>query len=533
MTRLQGVLAALGCAWGIAAAPLVLAQPARVQVDRFAVTGNTLLPAAVLDAALARHTGERTLADLQQAAAEVQALYREAGYGSVIAYVPPQNGERGVATIAVLEGRVAAVYVSGQRRSTEAQIRRAVPRLREGETPQLRQIDAQIQLANENPSRQIALALEAGQKPGEVEARITVTERPAGRWTLGLDNTGSAATGRLRTALGYHNGALWGLDHQLSTQLQVAPERPRAVAVFSGSYRVPFPEPRLALDLFGAYSDVDGGTASTPAGPLQFSGQGKIAGLRLSRPFERRGNLGQRIAIGVERRAYLNDCSIQGLPPGACGAAGGSVVVHPLSVDYQLQLDGPRPFGLTLGYSRNLAAGGRHAGAADFDFVRAGARVHYQLVRLGAQTAVPLPGSWQAVMRAAGQWASGALVPGEQLGIAGASTVRGYQEREITGDSGASASLEVVTPALLRVADGSGPLLRLLGFIDYGRVSNRLDTPCLGEQLRCSLASFGIGARLDYGALQLRLDVARAQRDALRTRGGDIFVHVQAAYGWP
>lgn len=533
MTRHKGVLAALACAWAVAVAPLALAQPARVHIERFSVTGNTLLAAEALDAALARHTGDRTLAELQQAAAEVQALYRQAGYGSVIAYVPPQKGEPGVATIAVLEGRVAAVYVSGQRRSTQAQVRRAVPGLREGRTPQLRQLDAQIQLANENPSRQIALALEAGQKPGEVEARVSVTEGPASRWTLALDNTGSPSTGRLRTALGYQNGTLWGLDHQLSTQLQIAPERPRAVAVVSASYRIPLYEPRLAFELFGAYSDVDGGTASTPAGPLQFSGQGKTLGVRLSRPFERRGNLGQRLAFGLEQRAYLNDCTIQGLPPGACGSAGGSVVVHPLSVDYQLQLDAPLPLGLSLGYSRNLAAGGRHAGAADFDLVRPGARARYQLVRLGAQAALPLPGSWQAVMRAAGQWASGGLVPGEQLGIAGAATVRGYQEREVTGDSGASASLELSTPALLRVADGSGPLLRLIGFIDVGRVSNRLDTPCLGEQTRCTLASFGIGARLDYGALQLRLDLARAQRDGLRTRGGDLHVHVQAGYGWP
>lgn len=533
MRKLLGIVVMLACAWGIGATPDALAQEARVRVDRFTVTGNTLLPTETLVAALARFKGELTLAELRQAASVVQALYRQAGYGSVVAYVPPQKGEPGHATIAVLEGRVARVYIAGNRRFSDASIRRAVPQLREGETPQLRRIDAQIQLANENPSRQISLALESGPLPGEVEARITVSELPASRWSLALDNTGNPSTGRLRSSLGYQNAALWSLDHQLSMQLQLAPERPRAVTVFSAGYRITFYDAGLALDLFGAYSDVDGGTAATPAGPLQFSGQGKMVGLRLTRPFERRGDFNQRVALGLDRRAYLNDCSIQGLPPGACGSAGGSVTVHPVSIDYQLQSAGRRPFGFNIGYSRNLDIGGSNARAADYEFVRPGARLRYDLVRLGAHSVVPLPGSWQLQARASGQWTAGALVPGEQLGIGGANAVRGYEEREITGDSGAWATFEVMTPTLLRTSDGAGAMLRLLGFVDAGRVYNRLDTPCLGDQARCTLASVGIGARLEYGSLQVKLDVARVLRDALRTRSGDTRVHLQALYGWP
>ena len=133
-----------------------------MQVDQFVVSGNTLLSQDALDAALARFKGERTLAELQNAALVVQALYRDAGYGAVVAYVPPQTGTPGQATIVVLEGRVSHVYVAGNHQFSDANIRRAVPQLREGETPQVRRIDAQIQLANENPSRQISLALEIG-----------------------------------------------------------------------------------------------------------------------------------------------------------------------------------------------------------------------------------------------------------------------------------------------------------------------------------------------------------------------------------
>jgi len=288
----------------------------------------------------------------------------------------------------------------------------------------------------------------------------------------------------------------------------------------------------MTVDMFAAYSDVDGGTATTPAGPLQFSGKGKVFGLRLSRPLARSGGISQRLSLGLDRRVYLNDCSILGLPPGACGSAGASVAVHPLSLDYQWQLDGKRPIGFNLGYSHNLDAGGSHAHRSDYEAVRPGATLHYDLIRIGAYATLPMPASWQLQARANGQWTDDALVPGEQFGIGGANAVRGYEEREIAGDSGVVASVELMTPNLLASKDDATTALRLIGFADVGNASNRLDTPCRTGQSNCGLASVGIGARLGYRSLQLKLDVAHALKDAVRTAKGDTRVHFQAIYSF-
>ena len=243
MTITRSAFAKLACVLLVGLMPELQAQEARVLVNEFIVTGNTLLPQEALDAALARFKGERTLAELQRAAGVVQALYRDAGYGGVVAYVPPQQGAPGQATIAVLEGRISRVYIAGNTQFSDANIRRAVPQLREGETPQVRRIDAQIQFANENPSRQISLALEPGPKQGDIEARVTVNELPTSRWSLSLDNTGNESTGYLRGTIGYQNTDLWGLDHQLLTQVQFAPDQISAVAVVSAGYRIPFSAP--------------------------------------------------------------------------------------------------------------------------------------------------------------------------------------------------------------------------------------------------------------------------------------------------
>jgi hemolysin activation/secretion protein len=522
----------LACALLVCAMSYANAQEPRVRVDQFVVSGNTLLSQHALDAALARFKGERTLAELQNAALVVQSLYRDAGYGAVVAYVPPQTGTPGQATIVVLEGRVSRVYIAGNRQFSDANIRRAVPRLREGETPQVRRIDAQIQLANENPSRQISLALEPGPQQGDVEARVTVSELPASRWSLALDNTGNESTGRLRASIGYQNAALWDLDHQLSLQVQLAPDELGAVAVLSAGYRIPFYNAGMTLDLFAAYSDVDGGTAATPAGPLQFSGKGEALGMRLTRPFARIGHINHRMWLGLDRRVYKNDCTILGLPPGACGSAGASVAVHPVSIDYQWQFDGERPFGFNVGYSRNLDVGGRYAGPPDYEAVRPGAVLRYDLLRLGAFAALPLRASWQMHARTSGQWTQDALVPGEQFGIAGANAVRGYEEREISGDSGVAGTVELFTPNLLASKDDPTTALRLLGFADAGKAFNRLDTPCRIGQSSCLLTSIGIGARLNYGSLQLKLDLAHALKNAVSTESGDTRVHLQAIYAF-
>jgi hemolysin activation/secretion protein len=526
----RSAFAKLACVLLVGLVAQLHAQEARVRVDQFIVTGNTLLPQEALDAALARFKGERTLVELQAAAGAVQALYRDAGYGGVVAYVPPQQGAPGQATIVVLEGRVSRVYITGNTQFSDANIRRAVPQLREGETPQVRRIDEQIQFANENPSRQISLALEPGPQQGDVEARVTVNELPAGRWSLLLDNTGNESTGRLRASIGYQNAALWGLDHQLSTQVQFAPDEINAVAIVSAAYRVPFYGAGTTVDIFAAYSDVEGGTATTPAGPLQFSGEGHVLGLRLSKPLVRMGEISHRLSAGLDRRVYLNDCSIEGLPPGACGPAGASVAVHPLSIDYQWSLGGL--YGFNLGYSHNLDLGGRHADASDYEAVRPGSTVHFDLFRWAASATVPLPRSWLLQARASGQWSDDALVPGEQYGIAGANAVRGYEEREITGDRGVAATVELSTPNLLASKDDPTTALRLLGFTDAGKAYNRLDTPCRAGQSSCLLTSVGIGARLSYGPLQLRLDVAHALKDAISSARNDTRVHFLAIYSF-
>lgn len=517
------------------AAALAQGTPQRVTVSSFKVSGNTLLQAAEIDAVLAGYTGQRTLDELKQAAAAVQELYRRAGYGAVIAYVPEQTVGSGVATIAVLEGKVAKVVVIGNQQFSTDSIRRSLPLLQEGQTPRVAALDSQIQLANENPARAIAVTLEPGARQGEVDARVNVTERPAVRWTAALDNTGNSQTGDVRASLAWRHAALWDQDHQASLMFQTSPSKPSRVKVFTGSYSAPFYGAGMRLDAYAAYSNVDGGTSPLGTGTLQFAGKGHVLGARLTKLLPRLGEVDQRFGAGLDRRSYLNDCTVFTPLPSSCGSAGASVTVNPLTLEYTLQRGGSFPLGANLSFSTNLDLGGSHGEQADFTAARPGAPLRYSLWRVGLFASPELGGDWKLQARLQAQVSGDPLVSGEQFGLAGASAVRGYEEREVIGDSGAFASVEVLSPELLGGA-AAAQSLRVAGFVDAGQVTNKVTSvsqqTCRASLRRCSLAAVGMGLRWTNGPGQLRLDLARAGNDGTRTDSGSWKLHLAGSWAF-
>lgn len=516
--------AAQGTGPADAAAAAPVAAPT-MTVQRYELAGATLIEPAALQARLAPYLGTATLDRLRAAAQAVQALYREAGYGGVVAFVPEQDLRDGVVQIRVVEGRLAKVTLSGQQQFSADNIRASLPSLAEGSTPNVRRIDAEIQIANENPAKQVQVLLQPGSRPGDVDAALSVAELPVSRFSARLDNTGGGQVGQWRAALGWQHANVLGRDHVFAAELLTAPQDTSAVASVSASYRAPLYGQALALDVYGAWSNVDAGKVGTAAGDLQFSGKGTIAGTRLSAYLPRQGNIDQRLMLGLELRENKNSCLIDGLGSPACGSAGASVSAQPVSITYAAQATAQWRWALSVGLHANLALGGRHGEAEDFEAARSGSQRRYALMRASGQVSAPLGDEWQATWRASGQWSDQPLVSGEMFGIGGAQSVRGYEEREISGDAGMAMSVELQGGNLLPEA-WRGADLRPLGFVDLGTVRVHGGAPCLGSRASCHLASLGAGLRAQWQQATLRVDVALAQRDAPNTREGDWRAHL-------
>jgi hemolysin activation/secretion protein len=536
-----GVVASLLVALLLAAAPshaqqagdattATPAAPLRVPVRGFKVTGNTLLPESVVAATLERYKGERTLDELKQAASAVQGLYAKAGYGAVVAFLPEQSAAEGIVEIRVVQGRLTQVTVERNAHFSERNIRSSLPALKIDATPNLKLVDAQVQMANENPSKQVQVLLQPGDTLGQAQAKITVNDRAPMRWWAGLDNTGDEQTGRVRANAGWQHANLFDRDHVVAVQAQVSAEHPGDSYVLSAAYRVPFYETRLQFDAFAAYAAVDGGTTATLAGGLTFTGKGRFFGTRLTRLLDRWREYDQRVSLSFDHRDYVNNCAIAGLPPGACGPTGESVTVQPLGLEYAVRGFGTLPLSVAVSIQHNLQLGGSHSSDEAFEAVRPGAKPRYTLLRLAASGGVANASDWQVQGRLNTQWTGDGLVPSEQFGIGGLYSVRGYDERELAGDRGASGSVEFASPNLRRAIPASAGEMRVVAFADAGSVQNRLQTPCLEARSSCNLSSVGLGARYQQSSINAGLYVAYALKDALRTSKHDTRVHFYISY---
>ncbi|WP_165390997.1 ShlB/FhaC/HecB family hemolysin secretion/activation protein [Pseudoduganella lutea] len=503
--------------------PAAPASQPGMPVQAVRVEGNTLLPEHTLRELTAGLAGNRhTLAELEALAARVQEAYRNAGYGGVVAYLPEQDISTGNIVIRVVEGKLAAVRVAGNRYFDTANVRAGLPSLREGTTPRVGHVDRDIQLSNDNPAKNVKVTLTAGAQPGDIDADVAVTDTDPLQYLVGYGNTGNRSTGRHRVSVGIQHANLFGRDHVGTLQFQTSPEDPGRVKIFSAGYRIPLYARAASLDAFVAHSSVSNGTTITPAGPLSFTGRGTVVGLRANRNLDRIGEYDHHVTLGIDWRDYEDDCSIGDFGPAGCGSAAVDVSTVPVSVSYTGQKQGPRlAFGVSAGLSVNTGGSSR----ATFDAARPGAPRTYAIARAAGF----VDRAWTARFSVNGrldmQYSPHALISGERFGIGGANSVRGYAEREMAGDTGFLVRFEAA-PAPIDVANGVR--VRPYLFVDHGRIVNHRDLPCRGAgETSCKLTGAGIGVRLGLGRkATASLDIGRALERGITTSPGDVRGHV-------
>ncbi|MGH8661092.1 MAG: ShlB/FhaC/HecB family hemolysin secretion/activation protein [Burkholderiales bacterium] len=512
-SRVAALLAAFACAAGAsphaaAQAPAEAIAPPRFAIDRFDVIGNSLLPPSELERLFELYTGrDRDFGDIQRALEALEQAYRDLGYGAVQVLLPEQDITRGAVQLRVVEPRVGRVSIEGNAHFDNSNIRRGLPTVREGETPNSKAIARNLQLAGEHPVKQTSVLLRSGATEGEIDVVIKVKDDKPWRGFITLDNTGTHETGHARLGVGAQHSNLFDRDHTLTAQYVTSPTEPDQVSIYGAGYRIPFYGVASSLDLIVGYSDVDSGTVQ---GLFNVSGSGSIGIVRWSTILPKWGDMEQKISFGFDYRAFQNDVQFQG-----SGSIVPDVTIRPVSLNYGAFWRGVAAELTFYGnYSRNIP-GGENGREQDW---RAGSGSRqdvvddYQILRYGFNYVRQFRSDWQMRIGLSGQHTSDALVSGEQFGIGGPDTVRGYLLRELAKDKGYSTQLEFYTPAL---AGKGGPSdrfrLRFLAFYDYGSVENNHTQPSDRE----SLASAGVGLRLGYGkTVSLRLDVAQILKDA-------------------
>jgi hemolysin activation/secretion protein len=500
--RAGALLALVACGSGWAqSAPEAPAAPTQMPVSvtpvfaikAFKISGDNPLGDGDVSRILAPFLrADATIDTLQKATAALEQGLREKGFGLHRVALPPQDiGD--TVTLDIVKFAIGKVTLEGRSRYDEANIRRSLPELREGTSPNFKRLAVQTTIANENPGKQVNVALKESEEADKIDATVQVKESAPWSLSAGLANTGAPSSGRDRLTVsgGYSN--LFNLDHQFVGAYTTSIERTNDVKQLGLSYRAPLYALNSIVGLSYTRSDVVGNF-----GTFSSTGAGQTFGINLAWYLPPDGGYRAYLSFGLDDKLF-NTAKINGIPnPAQLDRRS-----RPVTVSYIARNESDTSF---WGYNTDLVVntnGGRGNDLASY--LTEDPRIstaRWTALRAGGNYTAPFASNWLWGVRGLMQYSPQALISGEQFGLGGVSTIRGTSERPISGDRGVLTSIEVTTPEV-------APGLRFLTFVDAGWVTN-VNPNGTTKPASDRLASAGLGLRYSHPAgVSLTADYGR------------------------
>lgn len=430
-----------------------------------------------------------SLETLQQARTALESALKARGFGLYRVALPPQElGDK--VTLHVARFTVGHITLEGLNRLDENNIRASLPELAEGETPNLQALAIQTSMLNDNDSKKVQVVLKKSAEADKIDVHLKVKEERPWSFSANVANTGSNATGQDRISVVANHHNVFDLDHQLSAAYTSSLEHKDDVKQFGLNYRIALYRYQSVLGLSYTRSDVVGNF-----GDFSSTGAGETRSISLNHPLPPNGGRRSFINVSVDDKQFnptrINDIEV----PGQAMRR-----TRPLSMGYGAKVESDDA---TWAYNTDLAlnlSGGNGNDLAAYQSedprIR---RAHWRALRGSAHYLSGFASGWLWGVRGQFQYSPDALIAGEQFGLGGMSSVRGANERALTGDHGVLISSEISTREL-------GPGFRLLSFVDMGWLGNNYASD---KPEHDSLASIGVGLRYSSAAFSLSADYGR------------------------
>lgn len=474
-----------------------LASPDQVRAGGVAAAGLDVSAVPVLDTPefrelAGRYLGaELRLGDLQRLVEEVVVFCREHDRPVVDVLVPEQDVTAGAVQVVVIEGRLGTVSSVNNRWFSSGFLTGSI-RLQGGQPVSARTLQEDLDWLNRNPFRQVDAVFVPGAEPGTTDVQLQVQERFPVRVYAGYENSGNRFIGKDLWSVGFNWGNVFDTDHQAGYQYDRS-GRDGALTAHHLSYTAPLPQ-RHILSLSASFIETD----SDLFGAFGLTGRSTRVGARYWLPLPRASSetLAHGIQGGVDYKRTNNNLDFFG-----------TEIFDDTAdiVQFVAQYAGSMPDngGLNSWYADLVLSPGGITGDNEnenFDAIRAGAKAAYGYVRAGYERLTRLPRGYTWVFTGDLQHASARLLASEQMGIGGSGSVRGFEEREASGDHGVIVSNELRSPGyrpggehwFLRNSELQG-----LVFVDWGMA--RTQDRRAGEPGSESLAGIGLGLRYRLG----------------------------------
>jgi hemolysin activation/secretion protein len=452
----------------------------RVTLQRIKVEGSSVLPASVLASRTEMYTGrEIGGGDILQLAAELTAMYRNAGYILSLVLVPPQSLSDGTLTLQVVEGYISGVRVEAGE-GVSATVRESLARIGE-RIKASRPLDALVLeryllTANDFPGIELRSILSPSRAPGAADLTLVARVKRLEGFAS-VDNYGSKYLGPGQILAGVTGNQLLGVNDQW-----------RAVAVGTGDSEMAYAQLSYSqvVNTEGLKLSASVSRARTQPGdvlkPFDVRGAADTTSVSASYPLLRSRNESLLARLTYDHSDIRTDIL-------------GTRVIEDriralrLGLSWRVldRFDGQNT--LEVDFSQGL--GGTDEG--DLLKSRAGAKGVFNKLSFDYERAQFFSASTSLAFGVAGQWANTPLLSSEQYALGGRRYGRAYEPAELVGERALALRIE---PRYAGALDAPGfRAYQTFGFYDIGKVW-RVGSPAAGVPGSQSLASAGVGVRL-------------------------------------
>jgi hemolysin activation/secretion protein len=367
---------------------------------------------------------------------------------------------------------------------------------------------------NRNPFREVSPAYIQGDV-GKTDVELRVNDgkdilHPLPlRVFAGGDDSGNNLLGNYHAFAGFNWGNAFGLDDQLNYTYTTDTDFYR-YKVHSGSYVAPLPWWHNTLTLFGYYAEIKPDLSKFNS-PITENGTAFNLSARYAIPIFNIGHYEQELSLGVDYKyqnnnSFFDQASLLETPT----TVSQGVVVYRGSLSDTM--------GETAVSAQGFYSPGHIGGQNDpasYNASRGGTKPDYYYANLDGSRSLKLPllANWRQrptaddfsfYIHGNGQYTTDRLLPSEQLGLGGWASVRGYDERIVSGDKGLIVNNELRSPTFKYSKLGA----QLYGFYDYGDVKVNHYSSVNGDTFHSvDMASTGPGLRVNWGRnLEARAD---------------------------
>ncbi|MCH7880469.1 MAG: ShlB/FhaC/HecB family hemolysin secretion/activation protein [Proteobacteria bacterium] len=485
----------------------------RFSVEQFEVIGDNPIGKSayrVLAPFVGEHYG---LEGLSAAADALEQAVIKAGYSFHRVSLPPQQLTTGTVQMKVSSFAIGNIEIKGNQFFDESNILNSLPELRVGKTPNTKKLSRSLKLANTHAAKQMELQFREGEESDTIDASLTVQDKNPQIVFITLDNSGTRQVDEYRTTFGYQHGNLFNRDHAMTATLTTSPENPDATLQYGLNYRIPLYSQGASIDILLSDSEVNSGTIGSL---IQVSGTGSIFGVIYNKTLLSDSNISHHWSLGLQYRLFENEFNVGG--PSTVT----KVLSTPLELGYAFERQG-RSSSLSGGIRIAVnVPSGNYSEQVDYQTARIGAENEWSVTRFNLSYDQLIGNDWLLHLGLSGQASDDLLISGEQFGVGGLTTLRGFEERSITGDAGQQASVELWMPPVTAYQ------LRFLVFYDIASLE-------FNDGGTTDLSSAGLGMRWSWKQnLNLSLDYGQiidgGGPDTSINRDGDDKLHLELVY---